>query len=255
MCLVALALDCHPEYLLAIAANRDEFHQRASVAASPWPDAPWVHGGIDRSSGGSWMAATSQGRVALVTNIRRSPQVTGLSRGLLVRELMLDTDAASTVLQRVQQRAALHSPFNLISGDLDRLHWLSSELPATPLSAGRIHTLSNASLDTAWPKTQKLRLAMESWCGTAAVDLEPLFTALLDNTQAPDDELPATGIGVGLERYLSSAFIVGDRYGTRCSSVYTIDRGGQARFQERRFGPNGRPEGRSDLRWEINSQR
>ena len=46
------------------------------------------------------------------------------------------------------------------------------------------------------------------------------------------------------ERRLSAAFILGDDYGTRASTVVLVDDSGLW-FEERRFGPGGRAEGRS----------
>jgi uncharacterized protein with NRDE domain len=65
------------------------------------------------------------------------------------------------------------------------------------------------------------------------------MAALADRTQAADDELPDTGVPRDWERTLSSPFIVGERYGTRCSTVLAIDHAGRAQFIERRFAPDG----------------
>ena len=51
-------------------------------------------------------------------------------------------------------------------------------------------------------------------------------------------------MGIELERTLSPPFIVGDRYGTRCSSVVLVGEDGIL-FAERRFGPGGTPNGES----------
>jgi len=45
MCLIAFAWDEHPDYLLALAANRDEFHARPTAPLGDWSDAPGVAGG------------------------------------------------------------------------------------------------------------------------------------------------------------------------------------------------------------------
>ena len=74
-------------------------------------------------------------------------------------------------------------------------------------------------------------------------DLDPLFAALADRTPAGDDALPATGVPHEWERLLSSPFIVSERYGTRCSTVLTIDRAGRAVFRERTFDRAGAPAG------------
>ena len=52
---------------MLIAANRDEFHARPTLAAAQWPDAAGIYAGRDALAGGTWMGASSHGRYALVT--------------------------------------------------------------------------------------------------------------------------------------------------------------------------------------------
>ena len=52
-----------------------------------------------------------------------------------------------------------------------------------------------------------------------AEDVEAMLDMLADRTTPPDERLPDTGIGLPRERALGSRFIIGDAYGTRCSTV------------------------------------
>lgn len=79
------------------------------------------------------------------------------------------------------------------------------------------------------------------------VDFAPLFRALADEHQAPDELLPDTGVGLERERWLSSAFIRGERYGTRACTIVAIGYDGKGLIVERRFGLAGRFEGESEL--------
>jgi uncharacterized protein with NRDE domain len=83
----------------------------------------------------------------------------------------------------------------------------------------------------------------------AAEDFAPLFRALADERPASDDELPDTGIDRERERWLSAAFVRGTEYGTRASTVVAIDHAGHGRILERRFGPDGRPDGQTEVDW------
>ena len=65
--------------------------------------------------------------------------------------------------------------------------------------------------------------------------IEALLTLLADTTPAAEAELPDTGIGLEKEKWLSSIFIVGEVYGTRCSSVILRDKQGQITFLERTY--------------------
>src|SRR5439155_14318248 len=86
MCLIGFTWQVDPQFDLVVAANRDEFHARPSAPADFWKDAPDLYGGRDLKSGGSWLAVSSRGRFAAVTNVRRMipPNPNAPSRGELV---------------------------------------------------------------------------------------------------------------------------------------------------------------------------
>lgn len=241
MCLVAIAIGAHPRYPLIVAANRDEFHARPSLPAQEWTDLPGVLGGRDLLGGGSWFAADRTGRFALVTNIRRIPMRDGRSRGGLVAQYFSSPEDAEAHAQRVAGEAAQFRPFNLVLGSANQAWFVNSDSREPRALAPGIHALSNADLDTPWPKTLQLAAVLRELCERGEDSLDSLWTALADRTLAPDTELPDTGIGLERERFLSSAFIVGETYGTRASTLLTIDVAGHLQMVERGFGPNGVP--------------
>ena len=122
-----------------------------------------------------------------------------------------------------------------------------------------VHALSNAELDTAWPKLGHASAALSDWIrmqpdsdDALLPDIDPLFVALADRTQATDEELPDTGVGLELERLLSPAFVAGETYGTRCSTLVLAGRDG-IDVIERRFGGNGVFEGERTARLDYAS--
>ena len=120
-------------------------------------------------------------------------------------------------------------------------HMLSSRGDRRPqtIEAG-VHALSNASLDTPWPKVERAKDAMRD-AMQGAIDLDDLcaklFALLADQEIARDDTLPRTGVALDVERALSAAFIRMQDYGTRSSTLYVVDREGNALFIERRCEP------------------
>ena len=78
-----------------------------------------------------------------------------------------------------------------------------------------------------------------------------LFELLADRSEAPDHELPDTGVGLQRERELSPNFISGDRYGTRASTVILVDIDRDVLFIERSFGVGGRPLGEVANRFRL----
>ena len=101
-----------------------------------------------------------------------------------------------------------------------------------------LYGLSNRLLDTPWPKVENGKAGFKKLIsGKKQIDIEAIFSLLSDRTVAPDDRLPDTGIGVKWERILAPIFITSDTYGTRSSSIVTIDRNHEASFAERSFIP------------------
>lgn len=241
MCLIAFALDADPGCPLLIAANRDEFLDRPTAALHRWTlaDGTEIVAGRDLRDGGTWLGLNPQGRVAMLTNVRQSLAGPGSrSRGELVTRWLqgdVDEDRLADTID-----PGAYGGFNLVVGDFHhhRWSWLSNRQPDVPhepgapvlhrkaLGAG-VYGLSNASLDTPWPKTQRLKRAVgEALAGlrepTATDDwMLSLACTLADSAPAETGELPHTGVPDDMERALSSPFVrMPERaYGTRSSMV------------------------------------
>ena len=259
MCLVVVALAAHPRYPLVVAANRDEFHARAALPAHWGERSPYagVLAGRDAVAGGTWMGVRRDGRWALVTNVRdgRRNVSEAPSRGELVPAVLNDTSAPSLALAALARQADRYNGYNLLAGDAEGATWMSNRAPeAQPLAQG-IHGLSNARLDTPWPKLTRTKAAVSAWVTRGDDDLSPLFDALANRTCAPDEDLPATGVPLQWERLLSAPFIVSDDYGTRCSTVLAITRNGDARFVERSFDMRGNATGDVAFEFKIRRER
>jgi uncharacterized protein with NRDE domain len=157
----------------------------------------------------------------------------------------------------VSASAAAYNGFNLIAGDVASACWGSNRADGVRALGRGIHGLSNAALDTPWPKVERSKAALAGWCADPATDVEALFAILADRAPAPDAQLPDTGISIEWERRLSSPFIVGPDvgYGTRCSTIVMLGRDGTARFVERTFDPAGNPVGDVDARFALEDQR
>ena len=61
---------------------------------------------------------------------------------------------------------------------------------------------------------------------------------MADREQAPDQELPQTGVSLEMERMLSPVFVMSPEYGTRTTTVLLIGRNGKVKFWERSFAPD-----------------
>jgi uncharacterized protein with NRDE domain len=250
MCVVAFAWNAHPRWRLLLAGNRDEFHARPSAALAAWDDGSGIVAGRDLEAGGTWLGVDRRGRCALVTNVRELSQPQdGLSRGLLASDYLRGDKGAAARAQALQSSASTYRPFNLLLADAQDCAWVGN-LPQVRMAVpdSGVHVLSNAQLDTPWPKAVALGDAVRGWIDAGGdEDFAPLFAALADQTRWPDARLPDTGIGVERERWLSSAFIRGEDYGTRASTVVALDHASDGVIIERRWGPMGAPLGETRL--------
>ncbi len=232
MCLAAFALNAHPRFPLVIAANRDEFFARPAAAMAWWQaGSTKVLAGRDLEAGGTWFGLTRAGRLALLTNVREpGRQVADApSRGALVVDWLSSSAQAPAFMAGLDGG---YNGFNLVTADLARgdWHWFSNRKAGPVELLPGLHALSNAALDTPWPKTvglkAELALALDGATSTTAL-LRRLLDSLADAAPAPDATLPDTGVGLARERLLSPRFVrmpgpTGDGaaiYGTRCSTV------------------------------------
>ncbi len=248
MCLIAFAWRAHPRYELVLAANRDEFHNRPAAAAQFWPQAPQLLAGRDLLQGGTWCGITRAGRVAAVTNYRDPSRAEPgkRSRGHLVRDYLLAGHSAEAAAEETERQKAAYSEFNLLLGDPEGLWYVGSRALGPQRITPGVHGISNGAFDLAWPKVRHARAGLEQQLQQARLEPAALFNLLGSRRIAPDSELPDTGVGLQLERFLSAPFIVSADYGTRASTVLLIDRGGDVRFVERRFDATGECAGETD---------
>ena len=122
------------------------------------------------------------------------------------------------------------------------MHLVANELPW-----GAIYGLSNAALDTPWPKTVRLKSALRDHLASA--DSQQLIAqslgALKHRSPPADDQLPSTGVPIALERALSTAFVshplAQPNYGTRTSLVAVGEAGKGLSVTELTYAHHGSP--------------
>lgn len=243
MCLIVFAWQVVPAVPLIAAANRDEYYQRATAPAGPWPEHPQIYAGRDLQAGGSWMGITQPGgdggpsRFAAITNIRAPSEHKddAPSRGHLVADFLAGSMTPQEYVESIRASAHEYNGFNLVLGDRDTLIWYSNKGDSDPrngkpLEPG-VYGLSNALLDAPWPKVLKTKAQFASLLCLGAPD-DAYFEMLADTTQAPDLRLPETGVPLDLERVLSAVRIESPNYGTRTSTVVKLYANAPATLQE-----------------------
>lgn len=239
MCLIVFAWRPTHALPLVVAANRDEFHARPSLPLGPWEDAPHVVAGRDLQAGGTWMGVTTGGRFAAVTNIRAPGSPGGSrSRGELPERFLCGSLSPRAYLEELVGSLDHYAGFNLLVGDTDQLWYLNSRIGMPKQLEAGVYGLSNAALDTPWPKLLRARLALQA-CIDDTPDTDTLLKLLSDPQPAADADLPSTGVPYEWEKRLSSVFIASPDYGTRASTVLLRRAEGATEIIERSFGPAG----------------
>lgn len=238
MCLIVFAWQILPGMPLLAAGNRDEFYDRPAQAAHWWQDEPAIYAGRDLKAGGSWMGVTRDGRFAAVTNVRAplDQRDDAQSRGALVADFLRSRAAPQAFIDELAVHADRYNPFNLLVGDRTSLVCYSNARDpgpdnGKPLAPG-IYGLSNAQLNTPWPKLVNARAEFSSLLCQGAPD-DAYFEMLADGTRVDDERLPRTGVSLEWERVLSAVCIESPTYGTRVSSLVRLPARGEPTIAER----------------------
>ncbi len=246
MCLIVFAWDTHPKYKLIVAANRDEFYHRPTKQAEFWDDYPNVFGGRDLEALGTWIAVSKSGKFGALTNFRDPNNIrTDVhSRGEIIPNFLNSNQTPEAYLSTLHSKSNQYNGFNVLVGDfMNLLHYSNQERKMNPVSPG-IHGLSNALLDTDWPKVTQLKNLFSE---TIATDFshEDLLKLLSDDSCFENQILPQTGVSAKWERALSPICIRTESYGTTISTVLTLDRFGKVSFTEKTLPVGGRLESKN----------
>jgi uncharacterized protein with NRDE domain len=242
MCLLIFAHLVSPEYPLLVAANRDEFHTRPTAVSEFWIDYPQLLAGRDLQQGGTWMGVTRSGRFAAVTNYRDPSRTSAAprSRGELPLSYLTGSQDPQTFLAEVASLAQDYAGFNLLVGDRRSLWYFtnSDDLDPRCLPAG-LYGLSNASLDTPWPKVELGKARLRALLEAGPMSHDTLATVVANRRLAQQRSLSGQGPDSTMETTLSAQFIVTDAYGTRSSTTFWTDAHGRANWREQSFNERG----------------
>ncbi len=257
MCLTLFAYRAVPGYPLILVNNRDEFQNRPTHVASFWDHASHVLAGRDATLGGTWLGLTRDGRLANVTNHRdfRIPPVTnGPSRGALTADFLVSEDTKldpQAYLGNLHQEAQEYNGFNLIVGSLDALWFYSNREEKIRRVEPGFHGLSNALLDTPWPKLEDGKSSFQTIVAEDPEAVDALMQLMRKAEIYPDEGLPDTGRSLEFERLVSPIFIENEVYGTRMTTLLRIREDGQVEYIEQTYNAKAQPETQARFTFQL----
>ncbi len=249
MCLVVFGWQAHPDYRLILAGNRDESHRRPTQDAHWWPDDQSILAGRDLQAGGTWLGVSKSGRFATVTNFREGPrsQAGFESRGALVTDFVTGSQSPQDFESSIAN--GQYAGFSLLVSDGNAMSYLSNcDDLESDLSPG-VYGLSNASLDTPWPKVLRARSGLESLLDSNTANETELMRLLSDRTPAAVDQISNEDLPFETARAVTAPFIVAPEYGTRSTTTVLWGTDGVIEFCERRFDRSGKSTGESRFRF------
>ncbi|KAI3804066.1 hypothetical protein L1987_32234 [Smallanthus sonchifolius] len=246
MCISVFLWQAHPLYPFLLLLNRDEYHDRPTEPLKWWEGGE-ILGGRDVTAGGTWLASSREGRVAFVTNVREVKSTSAAkSRGdLPVRFLQSNKDPVEFA-EEIVNEADQYNGFNLIIADVlaKSMVYVTNRLKGdgcymTTVAPG-VHVLSNASLDTPWPKAQRLEHGFKDLLdeyGVGEIPINEMVDKLMGNTVKDDISMLPPIYSPEFEYQLSSVFVntisTERRYGTRSTSALTVKVNGEVFFYEK----------------------
>ena len=240
MCLIAWSWQPDSSSPLLLLGNRDEFYARPTMPLHWWEDAQ-VLAGRDLHGGGTWLGVSKSGRMAALTNFRDTSnfRADAPSRGALVTQFLMGQQSALAYLEEMAKTRSDYNPFNLLVYDGEIFLALESRSDQIFSIAPGIGAVSNADIDTPWPKVEKIRSGLAQRQLQQQLDMDDaLWDFLQDKEPADDLLLPQTGISLERERALSPIFIRTADYGTRSSTLLRIHAKGFT-MKERTFDATG----------------
>ncbi|KAF3434868.1 hypothetical protein FNV43_RR21955 [Rhamnella rubrinervis] len=242
MCISVFLWRAHPVYPFLLLLNRDEYHSRPTEPLAWWEGGE-ILGGRDGLAGGTWLACSRDGRLAFLSNVREVQSLPqAKTRGDLPVLFLKSKKSPVEFAKEVLKEADQYNGFNLIVADLrsQTMAYVTNrekedEKLVIDVLPG-IHVLTNARLDSPWPKAQRLRdnfKELVSEYGNGEYPIKEMVEKLMTNAIKDEEISP-----LSQEYYSSSIFVDGDNnplghFGTTSTSAVSMKTNGEVSFYEK----------------------
>jgi len=222
---------------LILAANRDEYYERPTKNMHWW-EAEGVLAGKDLQAGGTWLAVSDDGRFAAITNYKELTSERGdlKSRGELVSNYITSKEVSSKeYLESI--KGTNYAGFNLLLGDKEGIHYISNRSEEVDKLEPGIHAVGNLLLNSQTKKSIKVKNQFKELLQTSP-DEDRLLEFMKEDS-GDLSYLDMAGFKETEQEEIPYRFIKSDVYGTRCTTLLTIDHNGKYRITEQNYSKKG----------------
>ena len=223
---------------LILAANRDEYYERPTKNMHWW-EAEGVLAGKDLQAGGTWLAVSDDGRFAAITNYKELTSERGdlKSRGELVSNYITSKEVSSKeYLESI--KGTNYAGFNLLLGDKEGIHYISNRSEEVDKLEPGIHAVGNLLLNSQTKKSIKVKNQFKELLQTNPDEVALMEFMKRDSGDLSD--LDMAGFKETEHEEIPYRFIKSDYYGTRNTTIITINETGEYKISEQNFSENGK---------------
>ncbi|KHN09130.1 Ser/Thr-rich protein T10 in DGCR region [Glycine soja] len=246
MCIALFLWQCHPLYPFLLLNNRDEYHNRQPTKPVSWWEDCDILAGRDEIAMGTWLACSTQGRVAFLTNVLELHTLPEAKRrGDLPVLFLRSSKKPKEFAESLKLEAHYYNGFNIVVADIvsKSMVYISNRPKGQPITIKEVppglHVLSNDKLDSPWHKALRLEFSFKEHVakyGEGEIPVKEVIQKLMkDKVKADKSSLPRI-CSPDWEFNLSSIFVEVETplglYGTRSSAALTVRSRGEANFYE-----------------------
>lgn len=221
MCLILVSNPTKGDFKFILASNRDEFYKRKTSNMFWWSDINGLLAGQDLEQKGTWLGISNKGKFAAVTNVREfykdEPNEKFLSRGDLVKDYFNFSGSPQNYVQNIQ--AEKYMGFNLIVSNFESSSVFSSQ--GIEKFNSELIVIGNRALNT---ETEKLKSAEDDFKTIISKNFKHSDLISLMQSPKKNYQFDLKEINNNHGNEFNSRFITSDIYGTRSTTVITIDR-------------------------------
>ena len=223
---------------LILAANRDEYYERPTKSMHWW-EPEKILAGKDLQAGGTWLAASDDGRFAAITNYKEliNGKADLKTRGELVSNYITSKGLSSIdYLENI--KGINYAGFNLLLGDKEGIHYFSNRTEEIDKLEPGIHAVGNLLLNSQTKKSIKVKNQFKELLQTNPDEVALMEFMKQDSGDLSD--LDMAGFKETEHEEIPYRFIKSDYYGTRNTTIITINETGEYKISEQNFSENGK---------------